>query len=128
MDCFRFFWCDALHEGVVEEYVKFWNLLIMIDFFVLWLMFPRKELTLCWVNTFIYVRLTKFCSYILRYFLWAQASQVIQFYGSSLSVFGLFFLGSHFIWDFGLMFLFNGRGYWKGFIESIVWAHNKFRV
>ncbi|KAL0294258.1 UNVERIFIED_CONTAM: Photosystem I chlorophyll a apoprotein A1 [Sesamum calycinum] len=42
----------------------------------------------------------------LRDFLWAQASQVIQSYGSSLSAYGLFFLGplhvrpiAHAIWD-----------------------------
>ncbi|KAJ8746904.1 hypothetical protein K2173_010176 (mitochondrion) [Erythroxylum novogranatense] len=66
----------------------------------------------------------------LRDFLWAQASQVIQSYGSSLSAYGLFFLGAHFhfVWAFSLMFLFSGRGYWKSLIESIVWAHNKFKV
>ncbi|KAL0288668.1 UNVERIFIED_CONTAM: Photosystem I chlorophyll a apoprotein A1 [Sesamum calycinum] len=36
----------------------------------------------------------------LRDFLWAQASQVIQSYGSSLSAYGLFFLDlAHAIWD-----------------------------
>ncbi|XBI94864.1 hypothetical protein VPH35_031427 [Triticum aestivum] len=64
----------------------------------------------------------------LRDFLWAQASQVIQSYGSSLSAYGLFFLGAHFIWAFSLMFLFSGRGYWQELIESIVWAHNKLKV
>ncbi|KAJ6394589.1 hypothetical protein OIU77_023739 [Salix suchowensis] len=46
----------------------------------------------------------------LRNFLWAKASQVIQSYGSSLSADGLFFLGTHFVWDFSLMFLFSGHG------------------
>jgi len=64
----------------------------------------------------------------LRDFLWAQASQVIQSYGSSLSAYGLFFLGAHFVWAFSLMFLFSGRGYWQELIESIVWAHNKLKV
>ena len=64
----------------------------------------------------------------LRDFLWAQASQVIQSYGSSLSAYGLIFLGAHFIWAFSLMFLFSGRGYWQELIESIVWAHNKLNV
>ena len=64
----------------------------------------------------------------LRDFLWAQASQVIQFFGSSLSVYGLFFLGAHFVWTFSLMFLFSGCGYWQELIESIVWAHNKLKV
>ncbi|KAJ0707835.1 putative photosystem I [Helianthus annuus] len=64
----------------------------------------------------------------LRDFLWAQASQVIQSYGSSLSAYGLFFLGVHFVWAFSLMFLFSGRGYWQELIESIVWAHNKLKV
>nr|YP_009032729.1 photosystem I P700 apoprotein A1 [Euglenaformis proxima]AGL11995.1 photosystem I P700 apoprotein A1 [Euglenaformis proxima] len=64
----------------------------------------------------------------LRDFLWAQASQVIQSYGSSLSAYGLIFLGAHFIWAFSLMFLFSGRGYWQELIESIVWAHNKLKV
>nr|KYP36760.1 Photosystem I P700 chlorophyll a apoprotein A1 family [Cajanus cajan] len=49
-------------------------------------------------------------------------------YGSSLSAYGLFFLGAHFIWAFSLMFLFSGRGYWQELIESIVWAHNKLKV
>ncbi|KAL5643878.1 hypothetical protein ACJX0J_001511, partial [Zea mays] len=64
----------------------------------------------------------------LRDFLWAQASQVIQSYGSSLSAYGLFFLGAHFVWAFSLMFLFSGRGYWQELIESIVWAHNKLKA
>ncbi|KAJ8422030.1 LOW QUALITY PROTEIN: hypothetical protein Cgig2_012542 [Carnegiea gigantea] len=59
-------------------------------------------------------------------FLWAQVSQVIQSYGSSLSAYGLFFLGAHFVWAFSLMFLFSGRDY--ELIESIVWAHNKLKV
>nr|QCI07565.1 photosystem I P700 apoprotein A1 [Nitophyllum punctatum] len=64
----------------------------------------------------------------LRDFLWAQASQVIQSYGSASSAYGLIFLGAHFIWAFSLMFLFSGRGYWQELIESIVWAHNKVKV
>nr|YP_009398933.1 photosystem I P700 apoprotein A1 [Cliftonaea pectinata]ARW67988.1 photosystem I P700 apoprotein A1 [Cliftonaea pectinata] len=64
----------------------------------------------------------------LRDFLWAQASQVIQSYGSALSAYGLIFLGAHFIWAFSLMFLFSGRGYWQELIESIIWAHNKVKV
>ena len=64
----------------------------------------------------------------LRDFLWAQASQVIQSYGSALSAYGLIFLGAHFIWAFSLMFLFSGRGYWQELIESIVWAHNKVKL
>ncbi|MEM6449101.1 MAG: photosystem I core protein PsaA [Cyanobacteria bacterium P01_D01_bin.105] len=64
----------------------------------------------------------------LRDFLWAQASQVINTYGSALSAYGLIFLGAHFIWAFSLMFLFSGRGYWQELIESIVWAHNKLKV
>jgi len=64
----------------------------------------------------------------LRDFLWAQASQLIQFFGSSLSAYGLFFLGAHFVWTFSLMFLFSGCGYWQELIESIVWAHNKLKV
>ena len=64
----------------------------------------------------------------LRDFLWAQATQVINSYGSSSSAYGLMFLASHFIWAFSLMFLFSGRGYWQELIESIVWAHNKLKV
>jgi photosystem I P700 chlorophyll a apoprotein A1 len=56
----------------------------------------------------------------LRDFLWAEASQVIQSYGSALSAYGVIFLGAHFIWAFSLMFLFSGRGYWQELIESIV--------
>ncbi|MDJ0616139.1 MAG: photosystem I core protein PsaA [Calothrix sp. MO_192.B10] len=64
----------------------------------------------------------------LRDFLWAQATQVINSYGSELSAYGLMFLAGHFIWAFSLMFLFSGRGYWQELIESIVWAHNKLKV
>jgi photosystem I P700 chlorophyll a apoprotein A1 len=64
----------------------------------------------------------------LRDFLWAQATQVINSYGSPLSGYGLLFLGGHFVWAFSLMFLFSGRGYWQELIESIVWAHNKLKV
>jgi photosystem I P700 chlorophyll a apoprotein A1 len=58
----------------------------------------------------------------LRDFLWSQASQVIQSYGSSSSAYGLIFLGAHFIWAFSLMFLFSGVVMAR-IIESIVWAH-----
>jgi photosystem I P700 chlorophyll a apoprotein A1 len=64
----------------------------------------------------------------LRDFLWSEASQVIQSYGSSVSAYGLIFLGAHFIWAFSLMFLFSGRGYWQELIESIVWAQNKVKA
>ena len=64
----------------------------------------------------------------LRDFLWAQAANVINSYGSALSAYGLLFLGAHFVWAFSLMFLFSGRGYWQELIESIVWAHNKLKV
>ena len=61
-------------------------------------------------------------------FLWAQAVQVINSYGSNTAGYGIMFLGGHFIWAFSLMFLFSGRGYWQELIESIVWAHNKLKV
>jgi photosystem I P700 chlorophyll a apoprotein A1 len=64
----------------------------------------------------------------LRDFLWSQASQVIQSYGSALSAYGIIFLGAHWLWAFSLMFLYSGRGYWQELIESIVWAHNKIKV
>jgi photosystem I P700 chlorophyll a apoprotein A1 len=64
----------------------------------------------------------------LRDFLWAQAANVINSYGSALSAYGIMFLAGHFIFAFSLMFLFSGRGYWQELIESIVWAHNKLRL
>ncbi|KAM3398292.1 hypothetical protein P3S68_001807 [Capsicum galapagoense] len=64
----------------------------------------------------------------LRGFLWAQASQVIQSYGSSLSAYGFFLLGGHFVWAFSLMLLFSRRGYWQELIKSIIWAYNKLKV
>lgn len=64
----------------------------------------------------------------LRDFLWAQAANVINSYGSALSAYGIMFLAGHFIFAFSLMFLFSGRGYWQELIESIVWAHNKLNV
>jgi photosystem I P700 chlorophyll a apoprotein A1 len=64
----------------------------------------------------------------LRDFLWAQASQVINSYGSALSAYGIMFLAGHFIFAFSLMFLFSGRGYWQELIESIVWAHSKLNL
>lgn len=64
----------------------------------------------------------------LRDFLWAQAAQVINSYGTALSAYGIMFLAGHFVFAFSLMFLFSGRGYWQELIESIVWAHNKLNV
>ncbi len=64
----------------------------------------------------------------LRDFLWAQAVQVINSYGSNTAAYGIMFLGAHFVFAFSLMFLFSGRGYWQELIESIVWAHNKLKV
>jgi photosystem I P700 chlorophyll a apoprotein A1 len=64
----------------------------------------------------------------LRNFLWSQAAQVIQSYGSSISFMGLIFISTHFIWAFSLMFLYSGRGYWQELIESIIWAHHKLRI
>jgi photosystem I P700 chlorophyll a apoprotein A1 len=64
----------------------------------------------------------------LRDFLWSQASQVIQSYGSAISAYGLTFLAAHWLWAFSLMFLFSGRGYWQELIESVVWAQNKIKA
>jgi photosystem I P700 chlorophyll a apoprotein A1 len=64
----------------------------------------------------------------LRDFLWAQAANVINSYGSALSAYGIMFLAGHFVFAFSLMFLFSGRGYWQELIESIVWAHNKLKL
>ena len=41
----------------------------------------------------------------LRDFLWAQAAQVINSYGSATSAYGLMFLGAHFVWAFSLMLM-----------------------
>ncbi|KAB2041777.1 hypothetical protein ES319_D02G170200v1 [Gossypium barbadense] len=43
----------------------------------------------------------------LHDFLWGQASQVIQSYGSLLSTYDLLFLGAHFEWVFSLTCLFS---------------------
>ena len=64
----------------------------------------------------------------LRNLLWSQAAQVIQSYGTSISVYGFIFISTHFIWAFSLMFLYSGRGYWQELIESILWAHHKFKI
>jgi photosystem I P700 chlorophyll a apoprotein A1 len=64
----------------------------------------------------------------LRNFLWSQAAQVIQSYGTAISGYGLIFIAAHFIWAFSLMFLYSGRGYWQELIESILWAHHKLKV
>jgi len=64
----------------------------------------------------------------LRNLLWSQAAQVIQSYGTSISGYGLIFIGAHFLWAFSLMFLYSGRGYWQELIESIVWAHHKLKI
>ena len=64
----------------------------------------------------------------LRNFLWSQAAQVIQSYGTSISSYALIFICTHFIWAFSLMFLFSGRGYWQELIESILWAHHKLKI
>ena len=63
-----------------------------------------------------------------RNLLWAQAAQVIQSYGTSISTYGLIFICTHFIWAFSLMFLYSGRGYWEELIESILWAHHKLKI
>ena len=64
----------------------------------------------------------------LSNFLWSQAAQVIQSYGTNLSGYGFIFIGAHFLWAFSLMFLYSGRGYWQELIESILWAHHKFKL
>ena len=64
----------------------------------------------------------------LRSFLWSQSGQVIQSYSSSISGYGFIFILCHFIWAFSLMFLYSGRGYWQELIESILWAHHKFKI
>jgi photosystem I P700 chlorophyll a apoprotein A1 len=64
----------------------------------------------------------------LRNFLWSQAGQVIQSYGSSISGYGFIFISAHFIWAFSLMFLYSGRAYWQELIESILWAHHKLKI
>ena len=57
----------------------------------------------------------------LRNFLWASDS-------TSISLQGLIFISTHFIWAFSLMFLYSGRGYWQELIESILWAHHKLKI
>ena len=64
----------------------------------------------------------------LTTFLWSEAGQVIQSYASTISGYGLLFLGGHFVWALSLMFLYSGRGYWQELIESIVWSHNKIKL
>jgi photosystem I P700 chlorophyll a apoprotein A1 len=64
----------------------------------------------------------------LRNFLWSQAAQVIQAYGTHLASYGLIFIGAHFVWAFSLMFLYSGRGYWQELIESVLWAHHKLKI
>ena len=64
----------------------------------------------------------------LTNFLWSQASQVIQSYGTSNAGYGLIFLVAHFVWALSLMFLYSGRGYWQELIESILWSHNKLHL
>jgi len=64
----------------------------------------------------------------LRNFLWSEASQVIQAYGTSLSSYGLVFLLSHFTWALSLMFLYSGRGYWQELIESVIFSHHKLSI
>ena len=39
--------------------------------------------------------------------------QIMKNHKTELSVYGLSFLGAHFVWAFNLMFLFSGRGYWQ---------------
>ena len=64
----------------------------------------------------------------LTNFLWSQASQVLQSYGTSNAGYGLIFLTAHFVWALSLMFLYSGRGYWQELIESILWSHNKLHL
>ena len=64
----------------------------------------------------------------LRNFLWSEAAQVIQSYGTSISSYGFIFISAHFIWAFSLMFLYSGRGYWQELIESILWTHHKLKI
>nr|YP_003795268.2 photosystem I P700 chlorophyll a apoprotein A1 [Chromera velia]ADJ66510.2 photosystem I P700 chlorophyll a apoprotein A1 [Chromera velia] len=62
----------------------------------------------------------------LRDFLWAEAAQVVQSYSTPFFVYGLVFLGAHFIWAFSLMFLFSGRGYWQELIDYYTYAVYKW--
>lgn len=64
----------------------------------------------------------------LRNFLWSQAAQAIQSYGTSISGYGFIFISAHFLWALSLMFLYSGRGYWQELIESILWAHEKLKI
>ena len=60
--------------------------------------------------------------------MWSQSAQVIQSYSTSISGYGLIFLGAHFVWALSLMFLYSGRGYWQELIESVLWAHHKLKI
>ena len=64
----------------------------------------------------------------LTNFLWSSSAQVIQSYATSISGYGFIFISAHFLWAFSLMFLLSGRGYWQELIESILWAHHKFKI
>ena len=64
----------------------------------------------------------------LRNYLWSQAAQVIQSYGTNLSGYSLLFITAHLIWALSLMFLYSGRGYWQELIESLLWSHHKLKL
>ena len=64
----------------------------------------------------------------LKYFLWTEAAQVIQAYGTPCCQYSLAFMSGHFMWALSLMFLFSGRGYWQELVESLIWVHCQLQV
>ena len=64
----------------------------------------------------------------LKYFLWTEAAQVIQAYGTPCCRYSLAFMSGHFTWALSLMVLFSGRGYWQELVESLIWVHCQLQV
>jgi photosystem I P700 chlorophyll a apoprotein A2 len=64
-----------------------------------------------------------------RDYLWLNSSQLINGYNpfgmNNLSIWAWIFLGAHFVWALGFMFLISWRGYWQELIETLVWAHQR---
>jgi photosystem I P700 chlorophyll a apoprotein A2 len=126
--------CDGPGRGGTCD-ISAWDAFYLSVFWMLntiaWLTFYWHWKHLCvWQGNV--AQFNESSTYLMGWFrdyLWLNSSQLINGYNpygtNNLSIWSWIFLGAHFVWALGFMFLISWRGYWQELIETLVWAHER---
>jgi photosystem I P700 chlorophyll a apoprotein A2 len=126
--------CDGPGRGGTCD-ISAWDAFYLSVFWMLntiaWLTFYWHWKHLCvWQGNV--AQFNESSTYLMGWFrdyLWLNSSQLINGYNpygmNNLSIWAWIFLGAHFVWALGFMFLISWRGYWQELIETLVWAHER---